>query len=167
MLPSHQHRRRRSRWIARTLTTHWVSLPAAVGPLAVGTAAGRVDALVRADGAALLVMAVGSTAGDIASFQASRHRRRMFGITGRRSGRTARTPRRGFFAMDCSPFFCGRDAGRGIAPSPYSPFRRVRRARSSGVSGVTLIARFVRYFGLACLGIERGKCAMGFLRRNC
>ena len=141
-----------------------VPLPAAVDLLVAGTAANNAHAPVRAYGAALLAV-VGSLCGNIALFNAARHGRRLFGKQAAPGSSTkfeSWFQRYGLLTVFVP-------AVTPVAPLPLKVFVVSAGAlRTSFVRflGVILVARMIRYLGLAWLGIQLGENAAGFLRHN-
>jgi membrane protein DedA with SNARE-associated domain len=142
-----------------------VPLPAAVDLLVAGTAAGNVTAPMRAYSAAVLAI-VGSLGGNIALFQAARHGRRLF-------GKRAPAPESNtrfetwFYRYGLLTVFV--PAVTPVAPLPLKVFvfsAGALRTSFRRFLGVILVARTIRYFGLAWLGIQLGENAPDFLRRN-
>jgi membrane protein DedA with SNARE-associated domain len=141
-----------------------VPLPAAIDLLVTGTAAGNMNAPVRAYGAAVLAI-VGSLVGNVALFQAARHGRRMFGKGSPAQGSTRFEA--WFYRYGLLTVFV--PAVTPVAPLPLKVFvisAGALRTPFWKFLGVILLARTIRYLGLAWLGIQLGGNAPDFLRHN-
>lgn len=142
-----------------------VPLPAAIDLLVTGTAVTSVNAPLRAYGAAMLAIA-GSLGGNIALYQAARHGRRLF-------GRRAAAPERStrfedwFYRYGLLTVFV--PAVTPVAPLPLKAFvisAGALRTSFGKFLRTILVARTIRYLGLAWLGLQLGESAPNFLRRN-
>ena len=142
-----------------------VPLPAATDLLLAGEAASNANAPLRAYAAALLAT-IGSLAGNIALFQAARHGRQLFGKPAAATGSSTR-----FQAWFCRygllTVFV--PAVTPVAPLPLKVFvisAGAVRTSFRRFLAVILVARTIRYFGLAWLAMQLGQSAPDFLRRN-
>jgi membrane protein YqaA with SNARE-associated domain len=141
-----------------------VPIPAAMDVLLIGVAAGSADQPSRAYLAALLAT-VGSTGGNVVLFLAARQGRKWL-----TRDQTAPAKRRRFgewfdrygllsvFVPAVTPI-----------PLPLKVFVISAGALHTPIgkfTGVVLLARTVRYFGEAFLGLKLGQDAQGFLTRN-
>jgi len=142
-----------------------VPLPAAVDLLVTGAAASSVSAPLRAYGAAMLAIA-GSLGGNIALFLAVRHGRLL-------SGRRVAAPEKNtrfeawFYRYGLLTVFV--PAVTPVAPLPLKVFvisAGALRTPFRKFLAVILVARTIRYLGLAWLGLQLGGNAPDFLRHN-
>jgi membrane protein DedA with SNARE-associated domain len=141
-----------------------VPLPAAIDLLVTGTAASNVNAPMHAYGAAGLAI-VGSLVGNVALFHAARHGRRMFGERGPAPGSTRFEA--WFYRYGLLTVFV--PAVTPVAPLPLKVFvisAGALRTPFGKFLGVILVARTIRYLGLAWLGLQLGQNAPDFLRHN-
>jgi len=142
-----------------------VPLPAAIDLLVAGIAASNANSPGRAYLAAFLAT-LGSLGGNIALFQAARHGRRLFS-----KGEPA-APNKGrfeawFHRYGLLTVFV--PAVTPLVPLPLKVFvisAGALRTPFARFLAVILVARVIRYFGLAWLGIQLGEDAPDFLRRN-
>jgi membrane protein YqaA with SNARE-associated domain len=142
-----------------------VPLPAAVDLLLAGTAAANAHAPVRAYGAAVLAI-VGSLGGNFLLFQAARHGGRLFGKPSVAPGGNTRFQawfeRYGLLTVLVP-------AVTPVVPLPLKVFvvsAGVMRVPFTRFLGVILVARTIRYFSLAWLGVQLGADAPAFLQRS-
>ncbi len=141
-----------------------VPLPAAMDALLLAVAAASAHEPSRAWLAALMAI-VGSIAGNVFLFQAARHGRRLV----RKPDPTGKTPRfqQWFHRYGLVTVFVP-------AVVPFLPLPLKIFVISAGALHtpfgkflvVILVARLIRYFGLAWLGLQLGEDASGFLTRN-
>jgi len=142
-----------------------VPLPAAIDLLVAGIAASNANSPGRAYLAACLAT-LGSLGGNIALFQAARHGRRLFS-----KGEPA-APNQGrfeawFHRYGLLTVFV--PAVTPLVPLPLKVFvisAGALRTPFARFLAVVLVARVIRYFGLAWLGIRLGEDATDFLQRN-
>ena len=142
-----------------------VPLPSALDFMLIGVGAESVHTPSRAYFSALLAV-VGSTIGNVLLFQAARHGRRLF------SRRNAELSKPGkftgwFHRYGLLTVFI--PAVTPVVPLPLKVFVISAGALHTPFSRFVLlivVARLLRYFGLAYLGIQLGADARGFLIRN-
>ncbi len=142
-----------------------VPLPAAMDALVLGVAAGSAHEPSHAYLTAFLAV-LGSVGGNVFLFQAARHGGRLLRSPEPQPGKRQRF-REWFGRYGLFTVFV--PAVTPIVPLPLKIFAISAGAlRTSFVKflGVILSARVIRYFGLAYLGLQLGKDAEGFLRRN-
>ncbi len=141
-----------------------VPLPAAVDLLLAGTAASNPHAPLRAYGAAMLATA-GSLSGNLALFQAARHGRRL--VRKQPAPGRSTTIESWFSRYGLLTVFVA--AVTPVVPLPLKVFvvsAGALRTPLRRFLGVILLARIIRYFGMAWLGIQLGENAAGFLKHN-
>jgi len=142
-----------------------VPLPAAMDALVIGVAAGSASNPGHAYFTALMAV-IGSLAGNVFLFQMARQGRRMLS-RGEPPPEKRRRFREWFRRYGLLTVFI--PAVTPVIPLPlkvfvisagvlHTPFRRFFL--------VILVARVIRYFGEAYLGIQLGEDAQGFLQRN-
>jgi len=139
-----------------------IPLPSGVDLLLLTVAAGSVDAPGHAYFTALLAVA-GSVGGNVALFMAARHGRRLAGKGQPSPGKFQRWFQRyglmSVFVPAVTP----------VVPLPLKVFVISAGALHTPVDrfvAVILLARIIRYFGEAWLGIQLREDAKGFLIRN-
>ncbi len=113
-----------------------------------------------------MLATIGSLIGNIALFQAARHGRRLFGKQAAAPGCSTKGET-WFSRYGLLTVFV--PAVTPVAPLPLKLF--VVSAGAMRVSfprflGVIVVARLIRYLGLAWLALQLGENATGFLRRN-
>ncbi len=143
-----------------------VPLPAAMDALLLGVAAASAKSSQWHAWLAALMATLGSLAGNIVLFQAARHGRRLLSKSETPPGKRRRFEdwfdRYGLLTV----FIPGVTP---VVPLPMKVFVISAGAlRTSFVKflAVVLLARVIRYFGLAYLGLQLGADAEGFLVRN-
>lgn len=142
-----------------------VPLPAAIDVLMVGIGASSVRSPGRAYLAALLAM-LGSTAGNVGLFLAARQGRKWFAGGGTDPGKGQRF-RRWFDRYGLLTVFI--PAVTPVVPLPLKVFVVSAGALHTPLRkflAVIVLARVIRYFGEAYLGIQLGEDAAGFLTRH-
>jgi len=142
-----------------------VPLPAALDLLVVGVAATKASSPQHAYFTALMAI-LGSLGGNIALFQAARHGRRLFS-KGELSPGKSRKFETWFYRYGLLTVFV--PAVTPVVPLPLKVFvisAGALRTPFGRFLAVILLARAIRYFGLAWLGIQLGEDAQGFLQRN-
>lgn len=142
-----------------------VPLPAAMDALVLGVAAGSSHEPSHAYFTAFLAV-LGSAGGNIFLFHAARQGGRLLRKEEPQPGKRQRF-REWFRRYGLVTVFV--PAATPIVPLPLKVFAISAGAlRTPFVKflGVILAARVIRYFGLAYLGLQLGKDAEGFLRRN-
>ena len=142
-----------------------IPLPAAIDLLVVGVAATSANSPGHAYFTALLAI-IGSLAGNIGLFQAARHGRRLFSRSEPAPGKSQRFEQ-WFYRYGLLTVFI--PAVTPVVPLPLKVFvisAGVLRTPFVRFLAVILLARVIRYFGLAWLGIQLGEDAQGFLQRN-
>jgi membrane protein YqaA with SNARE-associated domain len=142
-----------------------VPLPAALDFLLIGLAAASSRAPHRAYLAALLAV-VGSTGGNIGLFMAARHGRRLVS-KGQPPPERRHRLHQWFYRYGLLTVFI--PAITPVVPLPLKIFVVSAGALQTPVGRFTwliLLARVIRYFGLAYLGLQLGADAQGFLARN-
>ena len=143
-----------------------VPLPAAMDALVIGVAAASAKTTQSHAWLAALMATLGSVAGNVFLFQAARHGRRMMS-RGEASPAKRRRFERWFQRYGLVSVFV--PAVTPVVPLPLKVFVISAGAFHSPFSrfmAVILVARLIRYFGLAWLGIQLGEDAQGFLVRN-
>jgi membrane protein YqaA with SNARE-associated domain len=142
-----------------------IPIPSGVDFLVVTIAASSVHSPQHAYFTALLAV-IGSTCGNIALFMAARHGRRLFGKTDPQPGKSQRF-QQWFHRYGLLSVFV--PAVTPVVPLPLKVFVLSAGALHTPLSrfvAVILLARVIRYFGEAWLGIQLGEDAKGFLIRN-
>ena len=142
-----------------------IPLPAAIDVMVIGVAAASANNPGHAYFTALLAI-IGSCGGNIALFQAARHGRRLF-AKGEFSSPKSRKFEQWFYRYGLLTVFI--PAVTPVLPLPLKVFvipAGALRTPFARFLGVILVARVIRYFGLAWLGIQLGEDAQGFLQRN-
>ena len=142
-----------------------VPLPAAMDALVIGVAATSTDTPQRAYFTALMAV-LGSAGGNIALFMAAQHGRKLFSKGDPQPGRSQKF-QQWFHRYGLVTVFV--PAVTPILPLPLKVFvisAGALRTRLSRFLAVILLARILRYFGLAYLGLQLGADAQGFLQRN-
>jgi membrane protein YqaA with SNARE-associated domain len=142
-----------------------IPIPSGVDFLVLTIAASSVKAPQHAYLAALLAV-LGSTAGNVALFTAARQGRRLFGKTEPSPGKRQRF-QEWFHRYGLLSVFV--PAVTPVVPLPLKVFVISAGALHTPLSrfvSVILLARIIRYFGEAWLGIQLGEDAKGFLIRN-
>lgn len=142
-----------------------VPLPAAIDVLVIGVAVASVKSPQHVYFTALLAL-LGSIGGNVALFQAARHGRRLFSKGEPVAGKSQRFEQ-WFYRYGLLTVFI--PAVTPVLPLPLKVFvisAGVLRTPFSRFLAVVLLARVIRYFGLAWLGIQLGEDAQGFLQRN-
>lgn len=142
-----------------------IPIPNGVDFLVVTVAASSVKAPRYAYFTALLAV-LGSTGGTIALFMAARHGRRLFGKSDPPPGKGQRF-QQWFHRYGLLSVFV--PAVTPVVPLPLKVFVVSAGALHTPFSrflAVILLARIIRYFGEAWLGIQLGVDAKGFLIRN-
>ncbi|HEY2016063.1 MAG TPA: VTT domain-containing protein [Bryobacteraceae bacterium] len=142
-----------------------IPLPATIDLLVIGVAATSAQSPGHAYITALLAV-LGSTVGNIALFQGARHGRRLFSKGEPQPGRSQRF-QKWFYRYGLLTVFL--PAVVPVIPLPLKVFvisAGALRTPFVRFLGIILLARVIRYFGLAYLGIQLGEDAQGFLQRN-
>jgi membrane protein DedA with SNARE-associated domain len=142
-----------------------IPIPAAIDFLLVGVGAASVRAPQHAYFSALLAV-LGSTVGNILLFMGARHGRRLFSKTGPQPG-TPQRFQKWFHRYGLLSVFV--PAVTPVVPLPLKVFVISAGAFHTPFSRfltVILLARIIRYFGEAWLGIQLGEDAKGFLIHN-
>lgn len=142
-----------------------IPLPAAIDVLILGVGATSAQAPQRAYLTAFLAT-IGSLAGNIALFLAARHGRRLFSKGEPQAGKSQKL-QEWFYRYGLLTVFI--PAVTPVIPLPLKVFvisAGVLRTPFGRFLGIVLLARVIRYFGLAYLGIQLGEDAQGFLQRN-
>ena len=139
-----------------------IPIPMGVDFLLLGVAASSVKYPQYAYGTALLAV-LGSLAGNIMLFQAARHGRRLFSKGDPAPGKFQKWFHRyGLFSVFVP-------AVTPVIPLPLKVFVASAGALHTPFSrflSIILLARVIRYFGEAWLGLQLGEDAKGFLIRN-
>jgi membrane protein YqaA with SNARE-associated domain len=113
-----------------------------------------------------LVAVIGSLAGNIALFQAVRHGRRLMGKTEAKSGQPQRF-QEWFRRFGLMTVFI--PAMVPLVPLPLKVFvisAALFQTPLLQFAAVIVLARVIRYFGMAWLGLQLGADAQGFLTRH-
>jgi membrane protein DedA with SNARE-associated domain len=142
-----------------------IPIPSGVDALVVTVAASSVKAPQLAYFTALLAV-LGSAAGNVALFMAARHGRRLFSKSDPPPGKRQRF-QQWFQRYGLLSVFV--PAVTPVVPFPLKVFVASAGALHTPFSRfltVILMARIIRYFGEAWLGIQLGEDAKGFLIRN-
>jgi membrane protein YqaA with SNARE-associated domain len=142
-----------------------IPIPSGVDALVLTVAASSVKAPQYAYFTALLAV-FGSTAGNIALFMAARHGRRLFSKSDPPPGKSQRF-QRWFQQYGLLSVFV--PAVTPVVPLPLKVFVISAGALHTPFSRflvVILLARIIRYFGEAWLGLQLGEDAKGFLIHN-
>lgn len=142
-----------------------IPIPAAIDFLLLGVGASSVHAPQRAYFSALLAV-LGSTLGNIMLFMAARHGRKLFSKTDPPPGKAQRF-QKWFHRYGLLSVFV--PAVTPVVPLPLKVFVISAGALHTPFSrfmAVILLARIIRYFGEAWLGIQLGEDAKGFLIHN-
>ena len=142
-----------------------IPIPSGVDALVVTVAASSVKAPQLAYFTALLAV-LGSAAGNVALFMAARHGRRLFSKSDPPPGKRQRF-QQWFQRYGLLSVFV--PAVTPVVPFPLKVFVAAAGALHTPFSRfltVILLARIIRYFGEAWLGIQLGEDAKGFLIRN-
>ncbi|HLK62663.1 MAG TPA: VTT domain-containing protein [Bryobacteraceae bacterium] len=142
-----------------------IPIPSGVDFLLLTVAAGSVNNPQHAYFTALLAV-IGSTVGNLVLFQAARHGRRLFGKGEPSPGKQQRF-QQWFQRYGLMSVFV--PAVTPVVPLPLKVFVISAGALHTPVSrfvAVILLARIIRYFGEAWLGIQLREDAKGFLIRN-
>lgn len=142
-----------------------IPIPAAIDFLLVGVGASSVNAPRHAYLSALLAV-LGSTVGNITLFMGARHGRRLFSKSDPPPGKGQRF-QQWFQRYGLLSVFV--PAVTPVVPLPLKVFVISAGALHTPFSrflAVILLARIIRYFGEAWLGLQLGEDARGFLIRN-
>ncbi len=143
-----------------------VPLPAAMDAMVIGVAAASAKTTQSHAWLAALMASLGSVAGNIFLFQAARHGRRIIRRGEAAPGKSRRFEQ-WFQRYGLVSVFV--PAVIPVVPLPLKVFVISAGAFHSPFSrfaAVIVVARLIRYFGLAWLGIQLGEDAEGFLVRN-
>jgi membrane protein YqaA with SNARE-associated domain len=151
--------------VLSALDSMGIPLPAAIDVLLLGVGAASAHEPSKAYISALLAI-IGSTAGNVMLFQAARHGGRLFSKGEPPPGKRQKF-QQWFYRYGLLTVFI--PAVTPVVPLPlkvfvisagalHTPFRRFL--------AVIVVARVIRYFSLAYLGIQLGEDAQGFVQRN-
>ena len=152
-------------FVLSILDSMGIPLPAAIDVLLIGVAASSADSPQTAYLTALLAIA-GSIAGNIALYQAASHGRKFMSKGEPPPGKRRRFEQ-WFHRFGLLTVFV--PAVTPLVPLPLKVFVISAGACQTAFGRfltVIVIARVIRYFGLAYLGLQLGLDAQGFLIRN-